>query len=600
MTSEELASESPSRHHRLELCWTLVLASGEIFLSQDLGRLLGPEEICTLQAFCALLQESSAIRLKMALDDLAEEADTLELSLSFHSLRPAVYRCLLTPLHSGQRTLMIQAHMHPAMQVLEAQQQEWEAQRFQAIYEHGFISIGITDGFGRLIDCNPAFCELMGRPRSQLIGLSFKDFTLGEDLERQLPLMEQLIQREIDSFRIEKRNNRADGTCFWIDLMVTALRDPAGHSVNFIGFATDITQRKQLETELAERQQLINSLFEYAPMLMGVVQLEGDDYRYLIANPLAASFDGRVQADLEGHLAREINISEESRQYWLARHREVCSSGQVQQFPHEFIRPGQPARMLQVTLIPLPGSSQRVCYLVEELHAPRRQAEARRSQMQQAQQELFNQLAHDVRNALSSVGGFSQLLRRRKLVSGEAEAVVGRIQQAAEEAHQLLQEMLFARELELGDASGDGKLQLEQVIQDTLRWFGIQAREKELSFVGQVDQELPLPAIPPAWFERLLKQLLGNALRFTPAGGEIRLRLSAPAGKLLLVVSDTGPGIPADMQPRLFEKVMLRDQRAGGMELYLAQQIVHQHGGRLWFESNAGAGTTFFLELPPL
>ncbi|HEY9840124.1 MAG TPA: ATP-binding protein, partial [Candidatus Obscuribacterales bacterium] len=307
------------------------------------------------------------------------------------------------------------------------------------------------------------------------------------DLERQLPLMDQLIQREIDSFRIEKRNIRADGTSFWIDLMVTALRDPAGHSVNFIGFATEITQRKQLEADL-----------------------------------------------------------------------------------------------------------------VEELLSPRRQTEARRSQMQQAQQELFNQLAHDVRNALSSVGGFSQLLRRRKLVSGEAEAVVGRIQQAAEEAHQLLQEMLFARELELGDASGDGKLQLEQVIQDTLRWFGIQAREKELSFVGQVDQELPLPAIPPTWFERLLKQLLANALRFTPAGGEIRLRLSAPAGKLLLVVSDTGPGIPADMQPRLFEKAMLRDQRAGGMELYLAQQIVHQHGGRLWFESNAGAGTTFFLELPPL
>ncbi|MEZ0374152.1 MAG: nitrogen regulation protein NR(II) [Candidatus Sericytochromatia bacterium] len=487
MTSEELASESPSRHHRLELCWTLVLESGGIFLSQDLGRLLGPEEICTLEAFCALLQESSAIRLKMALDDLAEEADTLELSLSFHSLRPAVYRCLLTPLHSGQRTLMIQARMHPALQVLEAQQQEWEAQRFQAIYEHGFISIGITDGFGRLIDCNPAFCELMGRPRAQLVGINFRDFTLAEDLERQLPLMDQLIQREIDSFRIEKRNIRADGTSFWIDLMVTALRDPAGHSVNFIGFATEITQRKQLEADL-----------------------------------------------------------------------------------------------------------------VEELLSPRRQTEARRSQMQQAQQELFNQLAHDVRNALSSVGGFSQLLRRRKLVSGEAEAVVGRIQQAAEEAHQLLQEMLFARELELGDASGDGKLQLEQVIQDTLRWFGIQAREKELSFVGQVDQELPLPAIPPTWFERLLKQLLANALRFTPAGGEIRLRLSAPAGKLLLVVSDTGPGIPADMQPRLFEKAMLRDQRAGGMELYLAQQIVHQHGGRLWFESNAGAGTTFFLELPPL
>lgn len=221
--------------------------------------------------------------------------------------------------------------------------------------------------------------------------------------------------------------------------------------------------------------------------------------------------------------------------------------------------------------------------------------------LQQARETIFNQLAHDLRNALSSVGGFSQLLRRRKLISGDAESLVDRIQQAAENAHQLLQEMFFARELSLGQTRPE---MLEALVQDALRWVGIQSREKGLRFSSEVAPGLPASVIPPAVFERLLKQVLANALKFTPAGGEIRLSVEAADKVIRLRISDTAPTIPAELRAHLFDKVMLREQRAGGMELYLARQLVENFGGRIWFSAESGktgakaSGNTFYLELP--
>jgi signal transduction histidine kinase len=217
--------------------------------------------------------------------------------------------------------------------------------------------------------------------------------------------------------------------------------------------------------------------------------------------------------------------------------------------------------------------------------------------------ELFNLLAHDVRNALSSIGGFSQLLKRRGLVSEEAGQLVERMQLAASNAHQLLQEMLFAYELK-----PDARIQpahLAVKLEATLRWFAIQAREKDISFETQIAEPLPVPAISPDWLERLLKQLLDNALKFTPAGGRIGLALTAydsPADgkkRARFAVSDTGSGIPAERQARIFAKTAARDQPGGGLGLYLVQQIVQQHGGSVWLESDA-RGSTFLLELPAL
>jgi signal transduction histidine kinase len=103
---------------------------------------------------------------------------------------------------------------------------------------------------------------------------------------------------------------------------------------------------------------------------------------------------------------------------------------------------------------------------------------------------------------------------------------------------------------------------------------------------------------------QLVSNLVGNALKFTPAGGEVRIQLAEAADEVVITVSDTGPGIPADELPRIFERFYrgtnVGEARASGSGLGLAisRSIVEMHGGSIDVASVEGQGATFVVRLP--
>lgn len=107
----------------------------------------------------------------------------------------------------------------------------------------------------------------------------------------------------------------------------------------------------------------------------------------------------------------------------------------------------------------------------------------------------------------------------------------------------------------------------------------------------------------PEKFGRVLANLLGNALKFTPAGGVTTLGLREQDGKPLLTVRDTSIGIPGKLHGNLFDKFNptrragLQGETTTGLGLFIAKQIVELHGGASWLESRERGGTTFFVEL---
>jgi signal transduction histidine kinase len=99
----------------------------------------------------------------------------------------------------------------------------------------------------------------------------------------------------------------------------------------------------------------------------------------------------------------------------------------------------------------------------------------------------------------------------------------------------------------------------------------------------------------------VLVNLLGNALKFTPAGGSVTVRSERVGDELLLSVADTGLGIPSDKLESVFERFLQvgRDDRRGvGLGLFISKCIVEGHGGRIWVESAVGRGSTFTFTLP--
>jgi len=130
------------------------------------------------------------------------------------------------------------------------------AERFRAIFEHGLFAMGVADEEGRLLQCNPAFENLMGYTQEELLRLTFMDLTLPEDVPASKSLFRRLVGGEIDHFEVEKRYLRKDGSLLWCHTGVAAVRDASGRLLRTISTIADITQRVELEIQLARSQRL--------------------------------------------------------------------------------------------------------------------------------------------------------------------------------------------------------------------------------------------------------------------------------------------------------------------------------------------------------
>jgi len=129
------------------------------------------------------------------------------------------------------------------------------------------------------------------------------------------------------------------------------------------------------------------------------------------------------------------------------------------------------------------------------------------------------------------------------------------------------------------------------------------AQNKKLALKTEVAKLLPVGVGDEQRLTQVLLNLVGNAIKFTDTG-EVRVTAKTIDGRFNVSVSDTGPGIPAEHQTRIFEQFQqvdnsnTRAKGGTGLGLAIARQIVEMHGGRIWVESTLGKGSTFQMELP--
>jgi signal transduction histidine kinase len=148
------------------------------------------------------------------------------------------------------------------------------------------------------------------------------------------------------------------------------------------------------------------------------------------------------------------------------------------------------------------------------------------------------------------------------------------------------------------------RVDLADLTQKLLVDFRVAAEQAGLTLVAEVAVGLPPVSGDPEHLTRVLDNLLGNALKFTPTGGQIGVRLWRTGANLVLTVSDTGIGIPHDQLDRIFERFYQVDgsvtRRYGGTGLGLAlvKEIVEAHGGKVGVKSEEGGGATFAVTLP--
>jgi len=223
--------------------------------------------------------------------------------------------------------------------------------------------------------------------------------------------------------------------------------------------------------------------------------------------------------------------------------------------------------------------------------------------------EFLAAAAHDLRNPLSTIQAAGEVIERAAerpgSVAGEQLARCSEhILAAARRMARLLNAFLdvahlqVGRPLELDIGPADLAALVRQVV---LEWQHTTGRHR---IVVESPEELPVEA-DGARLQRAVENILGNAIKYSPDGGEVRVRLEARGGEVLLSVSDAGIGIPREDLERVFVRFERGGNVAGrfsgtGIGLAAARQIVEQHGGTITVESELGKGSTFTLHFPRL
>jgi signal transduction histidine kinase len=173
---------------------------------------------------------------------------------------------------------------------------------------------------------------------------------------------------------------------------------------------------------------------------------------------------------------------------------------------------------------------------------------------------------------------------------------------AANQMDALIQDLLDSTRLEAGRLRLTPRWQpIEELISRTADTLAPIARAKAIDFSATVAGDLPEVYADSDRVVQVLSNLVGNAVKFTPQGGAVSIEAVADGKSVMVAVRDTGPGIPADDVPFVFDRFWQsrRTNRSGaGLGLAIARGIVLGHGGRIWIESTPGTGTVVRFTLP--
>ena len=219
--------------------------------------------------------------------------------------------------------------------------------------------------------------------------------------------------------------------------------------------------------------------------------------------------------------------------------------------------------------------------------------------------DFLSIVSHDLRHLLGTITLGASLIEgdaRRDAPEGSTLVLAQRILRASARMNRLIGDLLDISSIEAGKlAIAACPCDVTILIQDAVAAFRPAAVAKGLT----LDTEGVLPSLPGTLDRdrlfQVLANLIGNAIKFTPPGGQIRVAADRLGADIRLSVRDTGRGIPEDQLEAVFERfwqVGKNDRRGLGLGLYIAKSIVLAQGGAIWAESELGRGSTFHLTLP--
>ncbi|CAN5648617.1 hypothetical protein BH23PLA1_BH23PLA1_34990 [soil metagenome] len=410
------------------------------------------------------------------------------------------------------------------------------------------------------------------------------------------------------------RYRRPDGRDRVLEVTATPL---PGRDVGAITTIHDITERLELQSELAERASQFNALLDHLPV--GVAYFD-DDCRCRACNGPAWKILGRSRSQIIGTPAQDLFADApgllEAVRRCVAEH---APHAQANAPWTDEPGNGDAVRFLDWRFEPLPldssGKSPGALALIVDVTGRKRAADALQAAKEAAEQSVHNKsrflsaISHDLRTPVNALNLLAEMLGH--VVSSQAEPdrdlirLVSDLRRASANLVELINDLLDLNKFDSGEVEQHlSDFEVQEWLDANLGPLSLSARSKGLKFRWQVDRTGIRLRADRVKLGRVLTDLVGNAIKFTEVGGVAVEASLDPVGWLSLEVRDTGVGIPADQMERIFDEFAQlrnpeRDRTKGtGLGLAICRRLVESVGGRLSVASRPGSGSTFTVVYP--
>ena len=465
--------------------------------------------------------------------------------------------------------------------------------------------IYVVDRSGRMAFANAAAERILGLPRHELAEHSFDDamweFTTLDGApypEDEQPFV-QVVRSGQPVYGIEQGCKRPDGSRIIVSINAAPLKDATGAIVGEVATLTDITaniretrRREQSEEALRRSVATNRALLDAMPDLMFRVGADG-----VVVNSKEArdGSGGLLLKDVQGkHLDALLPppIAGEV----LQRVARALEDRTIQVFEYQ-LRTGSTVRDFEARIV---VSGEREALAIIRDISERKAADRLKN-------EFISTVSHELRTPLTSILGSLGLVTGG--VAGEippqARAMLEIARSNSERLVRLINDILDTEKIE------SGRMVFNVVPMDLMPLV-TNAVETNRTYGGQMGVSFELTdAVPGARVRadadrltQVMTNLLSNAAKFSPRGDTVAVSVSRRGESIRVAVSDHGPGIPLEFQERIFQRFAQADssdtrQKGGtGLGLSISRAIVERLGGQIGFETAAGAGTTFYFDLP--
>jgi len=405
---------------------------------------------------------------------------------------------------------------------------------------------------------------------------------------------------------MEYRWKCADGSYRWFLDRTVLLKDERGNPLEILGTWIDVHDRKTMEGRLEEREQLLNSVFEEAPIGIALVSVDGE---IMLVNRRYEIQLGYERGSLLGRSILDITDPADRPQSADRLARVKAGDRSVSAREKRYLRQDGTVMWAELTssvLTDPDGRPRFVLTMLLDISERRKfQDVLVRQERLRALGQMASAIAHDINNALSPVLGYAELIEtQEEALSERSRRYLQTIKTSAGDIGRIagrMREFYQAREEEVVLAPLEANALMTEAVEMTAPRWRTDARQRGIKL--DLDQDLAADLPPLAGvatdIRECLVNLIFNAVDAMPSGGRILMRSSLVEGSVVLAVTDNGQGMDAATRRRCLEPFFTTKGAAGtGLGLASVAGVMRRHGGRVEIESEPGKGTTMRLFFP--